>query len=94
VKYLLLGVYRPVSNGKVVPGITAVGTIGVWRLLCSDYSTTQEDALTQMSENAWNIQPEKENFILAELIIGAYALSSPCQTILICPSQVTLCTSQ
>jgi len=91
VKYLLLWVYWPVSNAKVVPGIR---NNWKWCLLCSDYSTTQEDALTQMSQNAWNIQPEKENFILAELIIGASALSSPCQTILICPSQVTLCTSQ
>ena len=65
-----VGIYQPVSNGKVIPGVTVVGTIGVWHLLCSDFSTTQQEILVKMEDCAWNIQPEKENFILTELSIG------------------------
>jgi len=73
VEFLLIftvGIYQPVSNGKVIPGVAIVGTIGVWRLLCGDFSTTQQEILVKMEDCAWNIQPEKEDFILTELSIG------------------------
>ena len=73
---LLLGIYQPISNGRVIPGVIAVGTVGVWHLLCSDFTTAQQEILAKMKDCAWNIQPEKENFILTELSIGTY-LATP-----------------
>ena len=67
-----VGIYQPVSNEMVIPGVIAVGTVGVWRLLCSDFTTAQQEILVKMKDRAWNIQPEKENFILTELSISIY----------------------
>ena len=69
---ICVGVYQPVSYGKVIPGVTVVGTIGVWHLLCGDFSTTQQQVLVKMDD--MHFQPEKESFILTELSIGTYYL--------------------
>jgi len=42
--------------------------IGIWRLLHSDYVSNTEEILPEM--RGWNVQPEIENFMLTELIIG------------------------
>ena len=31
----------------VIPGVIAVGTVGVWRLLCSDFTTAQQETLVK-----------------------------------------------
>ena len=46
--HICVGVYQPVSNGKVIPGVIVVETTGVWHLLCGDFSTTQQQVLVKM----------------------------------------------
>ena len=65
-----IGLYQPVSQGKILTEISAVGRTGVWRLLNGDLTSTKEDIITKMSEEEWTMPPELENFILTELTIG------------------------
>ena len=46
------GIYCPVSKGKIVPGVTATGHEGLWRLLYSDYSSTQERVKAELEEES------------------------------------------
>ena len=64
------GIYCPVSKGKIVPGVTATGREGLWRLLYSDYSSTQEQLKVKLEEESWHFQPENEDFFLIEFTTG------------------------
>ena len=64
-----VGLYQPVSNGHIITEIIASGRTGVWRLMYGDYTSTKDAIATIMSEE-WFLQPEGENFMLTELIVG------------------------
>ena len=64
------GIYCPVSKGKVVPGVTATGCEELWRLLYSDYSSTQEQVKAKLEEESWHLQPQNEDFFLLEFTTG------------------------
>lgn len=71
-----VGLYQPVSQGHILPEISALGRIGVWRLLYGDFKSAKEEVVTQMSQQKWMTQPEEENFMLTELIIGLKKLNT------------------
>ena len=58
------------SQGYIIPEISALGRTGVWRLLYGDFTSTKEDIVIRISEEKWVIQPEAENLMLTELTIG------------------------
>ncbi len=62
--------YWPASRNRVFPGIAATGREGVWRLLQYNYHTPLDDVCHSMENDAWNVQPESEGFIIVELQSG------------------------
>ena len=58
------------SQGYIIPEISALGRTGVRRLLYGDFTSTKEDIVISISEEKWVIQPEAENLMLTELTIG------------------------
>ena len=46
------------------------GREGVWRLLHIDYHAPRDKVLKEMEDDVYNLQPESEGFILAELQSG------------------------
>ena len=58
------------SKGKIVPGVTTTGREGLWQLLYSDYSYTQEQVKAELEEESWHFQPENEDFFLLEFTTG------------------------
>ena len=65
-----VGLYQPVSDGHIIEEILASGCTGVWRLMYGDYTSTKDAIVTMISEEEWFLQPEDENFMLTELIVG------------------------
>ena len=66
-----VGIYQPVSNRHMIAEISASGRTGVWRLLYGNYMSAKDDIVMRISEEAeWFLQPEAENFMLTELIVG------------------------
>lgn len=58
------------SNGHIIAEILASGRTGVWRLMYGDYTSTKDAIVATINEEEWFLQPEDENFMLTELIVG------------------------
>ena len=66
----IIGLYHPVSQGCIVPEVSALGRVGVWRLLLGDFSSSKEEFFKKICQEKWTTQPEAEQFMLTELTIG------------------------
>ena len=58
------------SEGHIIAEVLAWGRMGVWRFMYGDYTSTKDAIVTTISEEEWFLQPEDENFMLTELIVG------------------------
>ena len=57
-------------DGNLNIGINAVGQVGVWRLINSDYDLSDVTIMNQISDLESPFQPEYENFIVVEICNG------------------------
>ena len=62
--------YCPIIDGNLYAGIWAVGQLGVWRLVNSEFDESDASVLRQMSELELPFQPELEKFVVTEISKG------------------------
>ena len=55
-------------NGNIYNGVTAVGLIGVWRMMNLEYRMCESEVVQKISEELF--QPESHNLIITEISEG------------------------
>ena len=68
--YVCVVKYSPLIDGKLDAGVSAVGQVGVWRLVNSEYDNTDTTLKKQLAALEQPFQPELEKFIVTDICNG------------------------
>lgn len=71
--------YCPIIDGHLYTGVCAVGQVGVWRLINSEYDYCDATLMNQIAELEQPFQPEVEKFVIIEISTGRWTSFSLCQ---------------